>query len=207
MSSTTFRASLRLVHQIPRNLRLNAIRNLPRNLVTTLPRHFASTTRRSAGISEHPPAHRTYLVSSPTQETLDEQELDAQVIPPQDARISITDRAAEQLRTIALRQHDPNAALRVVVESGGCHGYQYKLELATARLPEDYHFTHPTIAPSNVLVDAVSFSLLNGSTIDFATELIGSSFRVLDNPHAKGSGCGCGVSWELNLDDLPAGRS
>lgn len=69
------------------------------------------------------------------------------------------------------------------------------------------HFTHPTIAPSNVLVDAVSFSLLNGSTIDFATELIGSSFRVLDNPHAKGSGCGCGVSWELNLDDLPAGRT
>ncbi len=43
----------------------------------------------------------------------------------------------QQLRTIALRQHDPNAALRVVVESGGCHGYQYKLELATARLPED----------------------------------------------------------------------
>lgn len=34
-------------------------------------------------------------MSSPTQETLDEQELDAQVIPAQDARISITDRAAE----------------------------------------------------------------------------------------------------------------
>jgi iron-sulfur cluster assembly 2 len=48
-------------------------------------------------------------------------------------------------------------------------------------------------------VDAVSLSLLNGSTIDFATELIGSSFHVLDNPQAKGSGCGCGVSWELKL--------
>jgi Fe-S cluster assembly iron-binding protein IscA len=47
------------------------------------------------------------------------------------------------------------------------------------------------------LVDAVSFSLLNGSTIDFAVELIGSTFRIAHNPQAKGSGCGCGVSWEL----------
>ncbi|KAF9453955.1 hypothetical protein P691DRAFT_811735 [Macrolepiota fuliginosa MF-IS2] len=71
------------------------------------------------------------------------------------------------------------------------------MELAKETLPDDYHFSHPTIKPSNILVDAVSLSLLNGSTIDFATELIGSSFRVMENPQAKGSGCGCGVSWEL----------
>lgn len=59
------------------------------------------------------------------------------------------------------------------------------------------HFSHPTLKPSNILIDAVSLSLVNGSVVDFATELIGSSFRILDNPQAKGSGCGCGVSWEL----------
>ena len=59
------------------------------------------------------------------------------------------------------------------------------------------HFTHPTIKPSNILVDAVSLSLVNGSTIDYATELIGSTFRIEDNPQSKGNGCGCGVSWEL----------
>ncbi len=64
-------------------------------------------------------------------------------------------------------------------------------------------------------------TLLKGSIIDFATELIGSSFRVVENPQvshasrsvihfprkighantfqAKGSGCGCGVSWELKM--------
>jgi len=42
-------------------------------------------------------------------------------------------------------------------------------------------------------------SLLKGSTIDFVTEMIGSSFRVVENPQSKGSGCGCGVSWELKL--------
>ena len=61
------------------------------------------------------------------------------------------------------------------------------------------HFSRRDIAPSNVYVDAVSLPLLKGATIDYATELIGSSFRILDNPQAKGSGCGCGVSWEANI--------
>lgn len=59
------------------------------------------------------------------------------------------------------------------------------------------HLSHPDIRPSNLLIDAVSLPMLNGSTVDYATELIGSSFRVTGNPQAKG-GCGCGVSWELN---------
>jgi len=60
-------------------------------------------------------------------------------------------------------------------------------------------FSHSVIKPSNIVVDAVSMSLLNGSTIDFVTEMIGSTFRVVENPQSKGSGCGCGVSWELKL--------
>jgi len=119
------------------------------------------------------------------------------LLPPECVKLEITDRAAEQLMKIANKEGNPNAALRVAVESGGCHGYQYKMELATTRSLDDYQFSHPSIKPSNILVDAVSLSLLNGSTIDFATELIGSSFRVENNPQAKGSGCGCGVSWEL----------
>ncbi|KZT65390.1 hypothetical protein DAEQUDRAFT_747061 [Daedalea quercina L-15889] len=97
------------------------------------------------------------------------------------------------------REHNPDAALRIAVESGGCHGYQYKLELAKRREDDDYHFSHPTIRPSNIYVDAISMALLKGSTIDFATELIGSSFRVMDNPQAQGDSCGCGVSWELKI--------
>ena len=31
---------------------------------------------------------------------------------------------------------------------------------------------------------------------DYVTELIGSQFAIVENPQAKGSGCGCGVSWE-----------
>lgn len=47
------------------------------------------------------------------------------------------------------------------------------------------HFAHPQIQPSNVYVDAVSMTLLKGSSIDFAMELIGSSFRVVENPQVS----------------------
>jgi iron-sulfur cluster assembly 2 len=45
----------------------------------------------------------------------------------------------------------------------------------------------------------MSLALVKGATVDFATELIGSNFRISDNPQAKNSGCGCGVSWEAKI--------
>lgn len=51
-----------------------------------------------------------------------------------------------------------------------------------------------------ILIDLTSLGLLKGATLHFATELIGSSFRLQDNPQAKeGGACGCGVSWEANI--------
>ncbi|CDO72641.1 hypothetical protein BN946_scf184985.g60 [Trametes cinnabarina] len=172
-------------------------------LVSSAQRAFATTSSARAAHAQHPPAQHSELLSYPSPESLrqadeDADEPDVDFVPPEEAILDMTDRAAEQLRAVAQRE-GPDAALRIAVESGGCHGYQYKLELAKNKEPDDYHFSHPRIKPSNIYVDAVSMSLLKGSTIDFATELIGSSFRVVDNPQAKGSGCGCGVSWELKL--------
>ncbi|KAJ6593614.1 hypothetical protein B0H19DRAFT_1091176 [Mycena capillaripes] len=179
--------------------RARPVLRAPLRAIAVAPNVRALTTSwpRRAALATPPPAQPTVLLSSPSPQYIEQEEIDVELLPPQQAQIIITDRAAEQLRTISARQADPDAALRIAVESGGCHGYQYKMELAKSRALDDYQFSHPTVKPSNILVDAVSLSLLNGSTVDFATELIGSSFRVLDNPHAKGSGCGCGVSWEL----------
>lgn len=64
----------------------------------------------------------------------------------------------------------------------------------SAHLPSE----SDTSNPPSLIIDAISLPLLTGSTLDYATELIGSSFRISENPHAKeGAGCGCGVSWEL----------
>ncbi|KAJ4483707.1 hypothetical protein J3R30DRAFT_3283946 [Lentinula aciculospora] len=168
-------------------------------LNTRVHAYSVSAPRRTTTVTQHLPSSPTILLSSPSIEYLEQEEIDVEALPPEDANVIITDRAAEQLRKISEREKDQDAALRVAVESGGCHGYQYKMELAKSRSLDDYHFSHPTIKPSNIVVDAVSLTLLNGATIDFATELIGSSFRISDNPHSKGSGCGCGVSWELKI--------
>ncbi|KIY71132.1 hypothetical protein CYLTODRAFT_419134 [Cylindrobasidium torrendii FP15055 ss-10] len=169
------------------------IRRAPSALLS---RSFQTSTIQRIAI-QRPSATQTKVVSSPSKEYLEEEEIDVELIPSAKIAINVTDRAAEQLRTIAQREGNPDAALRIAVESGGCHGYQYKMELARERVGDDYHLSHPTIQPSNLLVDAVSLTLLNGATLDYATELIGSTFRIAENPNAKGSGCGCGVSWEL----------
>ncbi|RPD52855.1 hypothetical protein L226DRAFT_473722 [Lentinus tigrinus ALCF2SS1-7] len=166
-------------------------------------RTFVSTSTLRAALAQKPKAAHAELVAYPspsslrTEEDEDEDAPDVDYVPPREAVLSLTDRAAEQLRSVAQRDKNPDAALRVSVESGGCHGYQYKMVLAKERQQDDYHFSHPRIKPSNIYVDVVSMALLKGSTIDFATELIGSSFRVVDNPQATDNGCGCGVSWEL----------
>ncbi|CAE6367273.1 unnamed protein product [Rhizoctonia solani] len=155
-------------------------------------RHFASTQLfRSPAVLAHAPTQADIKA--------DEEFSDSELLPPDEAKLNITDAAAEQLRHISVREQDEDVSLRVLVESGGCHGYQYKLELTSKRQPSDYHFVRPPTTPGRVgvVVDPISLSLLKGSTIDFATELIGSSFRVQNNPQATGKGCGCGVSWEL----------
>ena len=43
--------------------------------------------------------------------------------------INITPRAAHRLQAIAEKDGNPDLALRVSVESGGCHGFQYLMNL------------------------------------------------------------------------------
>lgn len=93
----------------------------------------------------------------------------------------------------------PDEVLRLSVESGGCHGFQYKMQFTDQIEDDDFVFSVGN-RKGMVVVDESSLGLMDGSTIDFATELIGSSFRVLDNPRSAGKGCGCGVSWELKSE-------
>jgi len=161
-----------------------------------LRRTFVSTQSRRAAPAPTPPATPAILHRSPTVEDIETAELDVEIFAPDNVQLAFTERAAEQLRRISSQREHSGSALRISVESGGCHGYQYKMELTRQRAPEDYEFEHPVVTQARVIVDAVSLTLLRGSTVDFATELIGSSFRVVNNPLAVGSGCGCGVSWE-----------
>ncbi|KAK4685944.1 hypothetical protein P7C73_g4184, partial [Tremellales sp. Uapishka_1] len=162
----------------------------------------------------------TFKVIAPSLEKIKEEgffEEDVKLIPEAEATLVITPEAVQQLATITSREPDSalaTLALRVGVESGGCHGYQYTMDLTEERGVEDYVFQPVGARIIPVVVDLVSLGLLKGSTLHYATELIGSSFRLQDNPQVSlllllperkaekivqakaGGACGCGVSWE-----------
>jgi len=122
------------------------------------------------------------------------------------------------------KDSNPYLALRIQVESGGCHGFQYLMSLVTlpdtfpqtpgksegelreddtifayaadgassSSSPEDL-YTNPKI-----ILDLPSLELLKGSKVDFTMELIGSQFKIVDNPLATSS-CGCGTSFDIKF--------
>lgn len=118
--------------------------------------------------------------------------------------ITITPRAAHRLQTIAEKDGNPDLTLRVSVESGGCHGFQYLMSLvkSTDVDPEDTLFENEEAArqtgdyKAKVVMDEPSLELLKGSSIDYTMELIGSQFKVTGIPGAKSS-CGCGTSFDI----------
>ena len=58
---------------------------------------------------------------------------------------------------------------------------------------------------AKVVVDTISLGLINGSKVDYSTELIGSQFKIVDNPAAS-SNCGYDVM-KLGLLTLAAARA
>src|SRR5690606_22578627 len=119
------------------------------------------------------------------------------------------------------KDSNPHLALRIQVESGGCHGFQYLMKLVTlpsslptkdslaaaAEAEEEYSaaaineddtvFTFASddgsasspgdLTAPKIILDFPSLELLKGSKVDFTMELIGSQFKIVDNPLASSS--------------------
>ena len=104
---------------------------------------------------------------------------------------SLTGRAAARIAEIIGAQ-PAAAALRVAVLAGGCNGFQYKFDLDQPA-PDDVLIERDG---ARVVIDPASLSLLAGSELDYADELMGAYFAV-KNPQAK-SACGCGTSFSVD---------
>jgi iron-sulfur cluster insertion protein len=103
----------------------------------------------------------------------------------------LTESAAARVAVIAAKQGKP-AILRLAVEGGGCSGFQYKFGLADTVDAEDNVVAEGGV---QLVVDAMSLDLIDGSAVDYVESLGGSAFRVT-NPNAA-SGCGCGSSFSV----------
>lgn len=81
---------------------------------------------------------------------------------------------------------------RITVDSGGCSGFQYKFDLDETSNPDDIIFSHDLV---RIVTDPISMPFLEGITVDFVENLMGSAF-ALKNPNAAQS-CGCGNSFSI----------
>ncbi|QLQ78871.1 hypothetical protein HG537_0B02190 [Torulaspora globosa] len=139
---------------------------------------------------------------------------------PAGSDMYISERAFKRLSEI---YRTSNEVLKIAVESGGCHGFQYNMSLipdveVEKRVGEvetgaveneedefdddfkdnkDVIFVLPEKG-GKVLVDENSLKILNKTTLTYSTELIGSTFKITGG-NLKSS-CGCGSSFDVDTE-------
>ena len=108
---------------------------------------------------------------------------------PRPKVVTLTEAAAERVRTIMERAEKPYAGLRVGVKNGGCAGQEYLLEYADEARALDEVVEDKGV---RILVDPKAVLFLVGTVIDYETSKLASKF-VFRNPNETDA-CGCGES-------------
>lgn len=111
------------------------------------------------------------------------------VIDEQPINIDITKEALNYLKSTANIQNKKYITLGV--KSGGCSGFQYVWDTTDNKIHERIEWSDPL--ENILLLDPLALIYMNGSIIDYVTELGGSFLKVI-NPTASNH-CGCGESF------------
>lgn len=106
--------------------------------------------------------------------------------------LTVTENAAEEIKKFLAGEEDlpETSGLRVRVVPGGCSGFQYSLNIEEESKSGDFIVEKHGI---KLFVDMFSAQYLNGITVDYTSNMMGSGF-TFENPNATG-GCGCGTSF------------
>ena len=103
--------------------------------------------------------------------------------------ITLTESAITKIKDLLAEENNPKVLLRVFVQGGGCSGMQYGFTFDEDRNEDDFE----VLTDIPVVVDSMSMQYLQGATINYKEDLMGSSFSI-DNPQAQTT-CGCGSSF------------
>ncbi len=107
--------------------------------------------------------------------------------------LQITDQAAAKIKQLLQQsQNQDKKYLRILVESGGCSGFQYKYELVDQKDIDDNVIEQNGVI---VLVDKMSELFIKDSSLEYI-ESLGNSYFEVRNPQAK-TKCGCGNSFNV----------
>ncbi len=106
--------------------------------------------------------------------------------------LNVTDSAINEIKGFLAGEDDlpETAGLRVRVVPGGCSGFQYSLNIEEEPRQGDFIVEKQNV---KLFVDMFSAQYLNGITVDYTSNMMGSGF-TFENPNATG-GCGCGTSF------------
>jgi iron-sulfur cluster assembly accessory protein len=107
--------------------------------------------------------------------------------------IAVTDKAAQRIAALALKEGRVEPILRVRVTAGGCSGFTYDLSFADG--PADDDAVIEAADGVRVLVDPKSAPIVRGSTLEFNDSLLGGGLKML-NPQATHE-CACGDSFSI----------
>src|SRR2546426_2506629 len=101
-----------------------------------------------------------------------------------------SDSAATKVKQLIDEEGNPDLKLRVLVQGGGCSGFQYGFTFDEIVNEDDTTMTKNGV---QLLIDSMSYQYLVGAEIDYKDDLEGAQF-VIKNPNAT-STCGCGSSF------------
>jgi len=103
-----------------------------------------------------------------------------------------TDSAANKVQQLIDEEGNPNLKLRVLVQGGGCSGFQYGFTFDEEVNEDDTSLDKNGVT---LLIDSMSYQYLVGAEIDYKEDINGAQF-VIKNPNATTT-CGCGSSFSV----------
>ena len=107
--------------------------------------------------------------------------------------ITVTDRAASQIKKIIKEANDEVLGVVVGVDKTGCSGYAYKLDYAKNENKNNFEIIESKGV--KIYIEPAATMFLIGSEMDYTKDKLSSRF-VFNNPNEK-STCGCGESFNI----------
>src|SRR6185503_11757078 len=106
--------------------------------------------------------------------------------------LTVTDAAARKIGELAVKEGRTEPILRLRVVAGGCSGFSYELGFEAAAAND-----HVIVGADGVrvVVDPRSAPIIEGSTLEFDSSLLGGGLKV-KNPRATHE-CACGDSFAI----------
>ena len=100
--------------------------------------------------------------------------------------ITLTEKAAEELKKLAQQHNIEDIVLRVQAIPGGCSGISYSMGFDEIREGDTVVEQHGI----KIAIDQNSLPFINGAEIDYVITPFGEGFKI-NNPNAMNFGGGC----------------